>query len=193
VAVPSRITVAALMCAPIIAAQAAPVTYQVDTTHTFILLSRSNFGFSHPFIVANVDRGTLVFDGDDPTKSSVHVTVPVAKLNTFVPQLDSEIRSSMFFDMDKFPNITFQSTRVRAAGNGKYTITGNLTAHGVTRPTVLHASLNKAGKNPMTSKQAIGFEATGTVKRSEFGLNFNIPSVSDEIVLKLTVQADAVK
>jgi polyisoprenoid-binding protein YceI len=192
-AILSRTIVAALICAPILTSQAAPVTYQMDTTHTFVLLSRGNYGFSNPYIVANIDRGTLVFDHDDPSKSSVHVTVPVSKISTFVPHLDIEIRSPMFFDMEKFPDITFQSTRVQAAGQGKYTIKGNLTAHGVTRPMVLHARMNKAGENPMTSKRAIGFDATGTLKRSEFGLNFNIPNVSDEIVLKLTMQADAMK
>lgn len=190
-AVLTRTIVAALICAPAVTIHAAPVTYQIDTTHTFVLLSRSNYGFSNPIIVANVDGGEVVFDRDDPSKSSVRVTLPVAKINTFVPQLDNEFRSAMFFDMDKFPNITFQSTRVRAAGKDKYTITGNLTAHGLTRPVVLHARLNKAGENPMTKHQAIGFDATGTLKRSDFGMNFNVPNVSDEITLKLTMQADA--
>lgn len=192
-AVLTRTIIAALCCAPISAIQAAPVTYEMDATHTFVLLGRSNFGFSNPYIVANIDQGTLVFDSADPSKSSVHVTLPVAKLNTFVPQLDNEFRSSMFFDIDKFPTITFQSTRVQAAGKNRYTITGNLVAHGVSRPVVLHARLNKAGKNPMTGRQAIGFDATGTLKRSEFGLGFNIPNVSDDITLKLTMQGDAAK
>lgn len=192
-AVFSRALAAALICAPIFTVQAAPVTYQVDATHTFVLLSRSNFGFSNPIIVANIDQGTLVFDRDDPSKSSVHVTLPVAGINTFVPQLDKEFRSPMFFDIVKFPSITFQSTRVKAVGKDRYTITGNLTAHGITRPVVLHAQLNKAGENPMTKRQAIGFDATGTLKRSEFGLGFNVPNVSDEIALKLTMQADAMQ
>ena len=192
-AVLTRTLIGALICAPIFTVQAAPVTYEIDATHTFVLLSRSNFGFSNPMIVANIDQGTLVFDHDDPSKSSVRVTLPVARINTFVPQLDTEFRSPMFFDIAKFPNITFESTRVKAIGNGKYTITGNLTAHGITRPVVLHARLNKAGENPMTKRQAVGFDATGTLKRSEFGLGFNIPNVSDEIALKLTMQGDATK
>lgn len=187
----ARTTIAALLCAPFCTVQAAPVTYQMDPTHTFVLLGRSNDGFSNPIMVASIDRGTLVFDRDAPEKSSVRLSLPVAGLNTFVPQLDIEIRSAMFFDVDKFPSIDFQSTRVQAAGNGRYTITGNLVAHGITRPVVLHARLNKAGENPMTRRQAIGFDATGTLKRSDFGLNFNIPAVSDEITLTLTMQADA--
>lgn len=186
-----RTTIAMLLCAPVIAVQAAPVTYQIDPTHTFVLLTRSNYGFSNPIIVANIDQGTLVFDRADPSRSSVHVSLPVARINTFVPHLDNEFRSAMFFDSDKFPTITFQSTRVQALGRDKYTITGNLVAHGISRPVVLHARLNKAGENPLTRRQAIGFDATGTLKRSDFGLNFNVPNVSDEITLKLTVQSDA--
>ncbi len=189
----TRIITAALICASISAVQAAPVTYQMDPTHTFVLLSRSNYGFSNPIIVAVIDRGTLVFDSDDPSKSSVRVTLPVARIDTFVAQLDKEFQSPMFFDIDRFPSITFQSTCVQATGNDRYTITGNLTAHGVTRPVVLHARLNKAGENPMTRRQAIGFDATATLKRSDFGLNFNVPNVSDEITLKITMQADAMK
>ena len=187
-----RIITAALICTSISAVQAAPVTYQMDPTHTFVLLSRSNYGFSNPIIVAVIDRGTLVFDSDDPSKSSVRVTLPVARIDTFVAQLDKEFQSPMFFDIARFPSITFQSTRVQATRNDRYTITGNLTAHGVTRPVVLHARLNKAGKNPMTRRQAIGFDATATLKRSDFGLNFNVPNVSDEIAMKITIQADAI-
>lgn len=189
----TRIITTALICASISAVQAAPVTYQMDPAHTFVLLSRSNYGFSSPIIVAVIDRGTLVFDSDDPSKSSVRVTLPVARIDTFVAQLDKEFQGPMFFDIDRFPSITFQSTRVQAAGNDRYTITGNLTAHGVTRPVVLHARLNKAGENPMTRRQAIGFDATAILKRSDFGLNFNAPNVSDEITLKITMQADAMK
>ncbi|WP_426701335.1 YceI family protein [Rhodanobacter sp. Col0626] len=188
-----RILAVAALCAAESAVQATPVTYRLDPTHTFVLLSRSNYGFSNPIIVAVIDQGTLVFDSDDPSKSSVRVTFPVARIDTFVAQLDKEFQSPMFFDTDRFPSITFQSTRVRLAGENRYTITGNLTAHGVTRPVVLHARLNKIGENPMTRRQAVGFDATAILKRSDFGLNFNVPDVSDEIALKITMQADAVK
>jgi polyisoprenoid-binding protein YceI len=188
----SPILATLLLCASVSGVQATPVTYQLDPTHTFVLLSRGNYGFSNPIIVAVIDQGTLVFDSDDPSKSSVRVTMPVAKIDSFVAQLNKEFQSPMFFDVDRFPSVTFQSTRVRSMGNHRYTISGNLTAHGITRPLVLHAQLNKTGENPMTRQQAIGFDATATLKRSDFGLNFNVPNVSNEIALKITMQADAV-
>lgn len=186
-----RTTLAALMCVPVVALKGAPVTYQMDASHTFAVLSRSNYGFSNPVIVAGIDQGTVVFDRANPARSFVRVNFPVANLHTFVQQLDLEFRSAMFFDIDKFPNITFESTRVQALGGGRYTISGTLSAHGVTRPVVLHARLNKAGRNPMTRRQAIGFDASATLNRSEFGLGFNVPNVGDAIALKLTMQADA--
>ncbi|MFC5741332.1 YceI family protein [Dyella tabacisoli] len=173
--------------------RAAPVTYQLDPTHTFVVLSRRNYGFSNPIVVAVIDKGTLIFDDKDPSKSSVQVTLPIAKLDTFVPQLNIEFQSAMFFDAGKFPTAVYKSKRVRSLGGGKYTIIGDLTAHGVTRPVVLQATLNKAGYNPVSRAQAIGFDATATLKRSDFGMNFNVPDVSDEITLKITTQADAAK
>lgn len=115
------------------------MTYQVDATHTFVSLSRSNYGFSNPIIVAVIDKGTLVFNSDDLSKSSVRVNLPVAKIETFLPQLNKEFQSPLFFDADRFPTVSFQSASVRSVGNGKYTITGNLNAHGVSKPLVLHA------------------------------------------------------
>jgi len=173
--------------------QAAPINYQLDPTHTFVVLSRQNYGFSNPIVVAVIDNGVLIFDDKDPSKSSVQVTLPIAKLETFVPQLNKEFQSPMFFDVDKFPIAIYTSTQVRSVGGGKYTIIGDLTVHGVTKPVVLHATLNKVGENPMTKKQAIGFDATGSLKRSDFGMSFNIPNVSDEIALRITSQGDAVK
>lgn len=189
----SRVLAAVLLCVSVPLVQAVPVSYQLDPAHTFVLLSRSNYGFSNPIIVAVIDQGTLVFDSSDPSKCFVRVSLPVAKIDTFVAQLNKEFQSSMFFDADRFPTVTFQSTRVQSAGNGKYTITGNLMAHGVTKSIVLHAKLNKIGKNPMTRQQSIGFEAISTLKRSDFGLNFNVPDVSNEIMLKITMQADAIR
>lgn len=184
---------AVLLSAPVATAAAAPATYRMDPTHTFVVLTRGNYGFSNPVIVANIERGTVVLDRETPSKSSISVTLPVSGLHTFVAQLDTEFRSAMFFDVSKFPDITYQSKRVQALGHGRYIITGTLVAHGVARPLVLHARLNKAGQNPMTRRQAIGFDATGTLKRSDFGLGFNLPNVSDTIALKLTMQADAIE
>lgn len=182
---------AAWVTGTISGAWAAPMTYEIDPTHTFVTLTRGNYGFSNPIVVAVVNAGKLTFDERDPSKSSVQVTIPISKIETFVPQLNLEFQSPMFFDALRFPTATYRSTEVRSLGARRYKITGDLTVHGITRPVVLSAILNKKGENPRTNSQAIGFDAVGTLRRSDFHMNFNVPDVSDEISIKITVQADA--
>lgn len=173
--------------------QAAPVTYKLDPGHTMVLFSWSHFGFSHPTADIGISDGTLVFDEKDPSKASVDVTMPLSKLDTHVPALDNHLKEPDFFDADKYPTITFKSTRVQLVGGKHYKVTGDLTAHGVTKQVVLDATLNNVGPHPMTGQQAIGFNATGTLKRSDFGLGAYVPKVSDEIQLNITTEGSVPK
>ena len=176
-----------------LSAQAAPVTYKLDPSHTMVLFSWSHFGFSHPTADIGIADGTLVFDQQDPAKSSVEVTMPLSKLDTHVPALDNHLKEPDFFNADKFPVITFKSTSVRPLGGKHYKITGDLSVHGVTKQVMLDATLNNIGKHPMTGQQAIGFDATGTLKRSDFGLGAYVPKVSDEITLHITTEGSVPK
>lgn len=174
-------------------AQAAPVTYQLDPGHTMVLFSWSHFGFSNPVADIGIADGTLVFDQADPSKSSVQVSMPLSNLDTHVPALDKHLKEADFFDADKYPTITFKSTSVQSLGGKHYKVTGDLTVHGVTKPVVLNATLNNVGPHPMTGAQAIGFNATGTLKRSDFGLGAYVPKVSDEIKLTITTEGGVPK
>jgi polyisoprenoid-binding protein YceI len=174
-------------------AQAAPVTYQLDPGHTMVLFTWNHFGFSNPTANLGISDGTLVFDQQNPSKSSVQVTMPLSNLDTHVTALDKHLKEPDFFDADKFPTASFKSTSVQSLGGNHYKITGDLTVHGVTKPVVLNATLNKSGKHPMTGQPAIGFNATGTLKRSDFGLGAYVPNVSDEIKLDITTEAEVPK
>ena len=174
-------------------AQAAPVTYKLDPGHTMVLFSWSHFGFSNPVADIGIGDGTLVFDQQNPSKSSVEVTIPLSNLDTHVPALDKHLKEPDFFNADQFPTITFKSTSVQPLGGEHYKVTGDLTVHGVTKPVVLNATLNGVGTHPMTGAQAIGFNATGTLKRSDFGLGAYVPKVSDEIQLTITTEASVPK
>ena len=181
-----------------VSAQAAPVTYKLDPGHTMVLFSWNHFGYSNPVADFGLGDGTLVFDEQHPAQSSVEVTLPLANLDTHVPALDKHLKEADFFDADKYPTVTFKSTKVQPLGGHKFKITGDLTVHGVTRPVVLDATLNKVGPHPMTKAQAIGFDATTTLKRSEFGIGAYVPNVSDEIKIRITTEgavpkADAAK
>lgn len=174
-------------------AQAAPVSYKLDPGHTMVLFSWSHFGFSNPVADIGLGDGTLVFDQQNPSKSTVEVTLPLSNLDTHVPALDKHLKEPDFFDAGKFPTVTFKSTSVQSVGGNHYKVTGDLTVHGVTKSVVLNATLNNVGTHPMTGQQAIGFNATGTLKRSDFGLGAYVPKVSDEIQINITTEASVPK
>jgi polyisoprenoid-binding protein YceI len=174
-------------------AQAAPVTYKLDPGHTMVLFSWSHFGFSHPTADIGIADGTVVFDAQNPAQSSVDVTMPLSNLDTHVPALDEHLKQPDFFNAAQYPTITFKSTSVQPLGGKHFKVTGNLTVHGVTKPVVLDATLNGEGKHPMTGQQAIGFNATGVLKRSDFGLGAYVPKVSDEIQISITTEGSVPK
>jgi polyisoprenoid-binding protein YceI len=186
------LVVAALFGA-VAAAQAAPVTYQLDPEHTNVLFSWSHLGFSNPSAQLAVSEGTVVYDEAKPAASSVEVTLPLTGLDGLVSELADDLKSDKFFDAAKYPTITFKSTKVQSLGGGKFKVTGDLTVHGVTKPVVLDAKLNKLGEHPMLKVPAIGFDATATIKRSDFGVGAYVPSVSDEVKIRITTEAHAAK
>ncbi|HEY1589680.1 MAG TPA: YceI family protein [Rhodanobacter sp.] len=176
-----------------VVAQAAPVTYKLDPNHTMVLFSWNHFGYSNPTADLGLGEGTLVFDEQHPAQSSVEVTLPLTNLDTHVPALDKHLKEPDFFDADKYPTVTFKSTKVQPLGGHKFKVTGDLTVHGVTRPVVLDATLNKVGPHPMSKAQAIGFDATATLKRKDFGIGAYVPNVSDEITIRITTEGSVPK
>jgi polyisoprenoid-binding protein YceI len=171
-----------------LSAQAAPVTYKLDPGHTMVLFSWNHFGYSNPTADLGIASGTLVYDAEHPARSSVQVSMPLSLLDTHVPALDKHLKEPDFFDADKYPVITFKSTRVEPVDATHFKVTGDLSVHGVTHPVTLDATLNRVGPHPMTKAQAIGFDATGTLKRSDFGVGAYVPMVSDEIQLRITTE-----
>jgi polyisoprenoid-binding protein YceI len=171
------------------AAIAAPVTYRIDPNHTDVIAQWSHFGFSNPSAHFGKADGTIVYDAQNVGASSVQVTLPLSGLNSFIADFDKHLRSADFFEADKYPNATFKSTRVESAGEGRMKVTGDLTIKDITRPVVLDVTLNKAGEQPMAKRAAIGFDATATLLRSDFGVGKYAPAVSDEVKLRITTEA----
>lgn len=172
---------------------AKPVDYKIDPTHTATVFNWNHFGFSMPSANFSDIQGTISVDNAKPANSSVNVTIPLASLNTNVKALDDHLKTADFFDAEKYPNITFKSTKVQALGNNKYKITGNLTVKDVTKPVVLDAVLNKQGEHPMTKAQSIGFNATTSFDRSAFGVGGYVPNVGDKITVSITTEASVAK
>ena len=168
---------------------AAPLTYKIDANHTDVVASWSHFGFSNPIAHFGKVDGNITYDPANVGASKVEVTIPLSGLNSHVGDFDDHLRSADFFDAEKFPNITFKSTSVKAAGKGKLKVTGDLTIKGVTKPVVLDVTINKTGVQPMAKREAAGFSATTTVKRTDFGLGLYAPNVSDQVKLSITTEA----
>lgn len=172
-------------------AAAAPLSYKMDPNHTNVIASWSHFGFSNPIVHFGQVDGVIVHDADNVGQSSVKVTIPLAGLDALVPDFNEHLRSADFFDAEKYPTITFASTKVEAAGDNKLRVLGDLTVHGVTRPVVLDVTINKLADHPMAKpkRAAAGFAATTTLKRSDFGLDKYAPNVSDEVTISITTEA----
>jgi len=180
---------AAVLAGASAAAVAAPVTYKMDPNHTDVIASWSHFGFSNPIAHFGQVDGAIVYDADNVGQSSVNVTIPLAGLEAHVEAFNEHLRSPDFFDAAQFPAITFKSTKVEAAGDNKLRVFGDLTVHGVTRPVVLDTTINKIGEQPMAKRAAAGFDATTTIKRSDFGIGKYAPNVSDDVVIRITTEA----
>ncbi|WP_232822138.1 YceI family protein [Salinicola sp. CR57] len=176
-----------------VSAMADTTTYQMDPTHTSVVASWSHFGFSHPTATFSDVTGTIQFDEDDVANSSVEVTIPVKTVDTKVPALNEEFLGSEYFDVAQYPDATFKSTEIESVGNDRYDVHGDLTVKGVTKPVVLHATLNGVGEHPMAKVPALGFDAETTLQRSYFGLDQYVPNVSDDITIRLSSEAEAAK
>ncbi len=179
--------------APADAIQVASGTYKLDAGHTIVLAQWNHMGFSNPSANFGQVEGTLVYNAEDVSQSSVEVTLPLARLNSFTAKFDEHLRSADFFDAAKFPSATFKSTKVESAGTNKLTVTGDLTIKDITRPVVLDVTINAAGEHPMMKVPAVGFDATTTLKRSDFGVGAYAPAVSDEVKVRITTEATGQK
>jgi polyisoprenoid-binding protein YceI len=165
-------------------------TYTLEPDYTQGVFRWSHLGFSNPAAQFAQGEGTLEFDQADPTKSSVTVSIPLSSLNTGVRGLDDHFRSADFFETDKFPTAAFKSVRVEKGAIAEHLkVTGDLNLHGITKPVTLDVMIIKVGSNPRTGLPTVGFDATTTLKRSEFGLGKFVPQVSDEIQIHITSQA----
>jgi len=168
---------------------AAPTTYAFDTVHSRLTFYVSHLGFSNSVGQLSVAPGTFVFDTADWSKGQVTATLPADSLAFGDAKWDAHIKGADFLDAAKFPNISFTATKVTQTGTNTGTLTGDLTVHGVTKPVTLQLRLNGAGPHPMRKIAAIGFTATGIVKRSEFGVAAYVPMVGDELEVRLEVEA----
>lgn len=167
-------------------------TYKTDPGHSLIGWEVNHFGFNDYFGIFGDVAGTLTIDPANPNAAKVDVTIPVAKVTTASAGLTSHLlRAGKDGGKPDFfgpapADARFVSTKVVASGMTAK-ITGNLTLNGVTKEVTLDAEFTGAGANPFNKKETIGFEADTTIKRSDFGIAYGLPVVSDEVELDISV------
>lgn len=168
---------------------AEPVTYTVDPVHSsvnfqvrhFVSKVKGNFGeFS----------GKIVLDAAKPEASSAVGEIKIKSVNTNNAKRDGHLQSDDFFKADKNPVMTFKSTAWKAAGTpGTYEVTGDLTFAGVTKPVTIKLTHTGTADNPMTKGKVAGFEATGKLDRTDWGMTYGKGMIGDEVDLDIQVEA----
>lgn len=171
-----------------VAVQAAPETYVLDPTHTAPRFEYSHFGLSSQVHRFDKTSGTIVLDREAKT-ASVDVSIDAKSVNTGYAVFNEHIQGEDFFHTEKYPTITFKSTRVKFDGDRPVAVEGNLTIKGVTRPVTLTVTSFKAMPHPIRKKDAIGANAVAQIKRSDFNMGKYAPNVSDEVTLSISMEA----
>jgi polyisoprenoid-binding protein YceI len=174
--------------------QTSTTTWNVDPAHAL-----AEFKVKH-MMIANVKgqftklTGTLVRDESDPTHSHVELSVEAASISTHEPQRDAHLKSADFFDVEKFPTLSFKSSSVRVVGEGELTVEGDLTIHGVTRKVLFRVEGPTLPTKDPWGNTRIAASATTKINRKDFGLTWNAALetggilVGDEVTITLDVE-----
>jgi polyisoprenoid-binding protein YceI len=169
------------------AAWAAAETFKFDKVHSLI-------GFRIRHVVTKVEGrfkdydGTIVLDRTNPAASHVDLTIQAASIDTGNDTRDKDVRSPNYFDAEKYPTITFKSTKVESKGSDSYDVTGDFTLHGVTKS--IHVPVKHTGFGKMGNTEKAGFEIALPLKRSDFGMTAGAPVVGDDVEINIQVEAN---
>ncbi len=170
------------------AAHAAADKYVLDKPHTQIVFIADHLGFSRSVGKFTDYTGGFIFDTVDPVKSSAEVTINTNSLELNDAKWNEHMKSADFFNVAKFPTMTFKSTKIEKTGDKAAKITGDLTLLGVTKPVTLDVTHNNSARHPFSGKFVSGFSATGKIKRSDFGMSYGLPAIGDEVTLMIEVE-----
>jgi polyisoprenoid-binding protein YceI len=171
------------------------MTWQIDPMHTQVEFSAKHFGMMTVRGHFREVAATGQIDPANPAASSIEVTIDVASLTTNNPQRDNDLRSSYFLELDKYPTITFKSTRVEPAGQDRYTLTGDLTIKGITKPVTL--DVQRYGEiNDERMGHRVAFSAEGQINRKDFGMEFDMLADNRLVVgheIKIFIELEVVE
>ncbi|MGB5863752.1 MAG: YceI family protein [Sulfitobacter sp.] len=179
---------AALLSASASMAMAAD-KYVLDSSHSQVLFSYNHLGFSTTYGMFSGFEGEINFDEANPANSTVTVSMPTKSMFTGWEARETHFMSDDFFGATDDDVITFTSTSIEVTGDDTAAITGDLTLNDITKSVVLDAKLNQAGTNPLANKPWLGFDATTTLMRSDFEVGKFAPNVSDEVEVRISLEA----
>lgn len=165
--------------------------FKIDPTHVSIVWFADHFNFSHPSGKFARAEGEFTLDEKNPERSRVSVTVYTDSLITGFKKFDDHIMSSDFLHVQKFPTAEFVSEKIERTGENTANIHGSLSMLGIKRLLVLKATLNKIGENPANNTRTAGFSIDAVIKRSEYGINYALPGVGDDVRLRIEVEGKA--
>ena len=162
-------------------------TYKVDPAHTSIVFRVKHLGIAYVYGRFNGPTGSFVFDESSPPKSTIEMQADTKNVDTAVEKRDTHLKSPDFFNAEKYPLISFKSKSVKKLDDSTYEVSGDLTLLGKTRQITVKANATGAGKDPWGNFRR-GFETSFSIKRSEFGMDFMMGGISDEVNLTVSVE-----
>ncbi|MEJ5963029.1 YceI family protein [Pedobacter immunditicola] len=164
----------------------AQTTWNADPMHSKLAFSTTHLGISDIDGSFNKFTASAKTNKADFSDAVFDLSVDVSTINTLVEMRDKHLRSADFFEVEKFPTMTYKSNGIKKIGENKYQLTGDLTLHGVTKPVTMDLWYRGTIVNPQTKANTAGFQLTGTIKRSDFGIGpkFAPPMISDEVKIK---------
>src|SRR5271165_2594173 len=163
-------------------------TWNIDPNHTAAQFSVHHMGISTVRGAFTKVSGSAQYDPSNPGKTSVEATIDAASVDTRVSMRDDDLRSANYFDVAKYPTITFKSKSVQPAGEGKLKITGDLTIHGVTKEAVLDVEGPSAPVNDPRGNTHVGASASTKINRKDFGVGGSSSMVGEEITITIDVE-----
>lgn len=157
-----------------------------DKAHSQLAFTVTHLGVSDVSGTFNDFSAEVKSSKADFSDAEFTLVAKVGSIDTRVEMRDNHLKSADFFDAEKYPELTFKSTGIKAAGKNKFKLNGNLTIRGITKPVVLDLIYRGVIENPMSKKPTTGFQVSGVIKRSDFsiGNGFPAPMISDEVVIK---------
>ncbi len=165
-------------------------TYDVDVNHAQVIWHADHFGFSKPAGKFSDIKGKIIFDEKKPENSSVEVEIKIASLTTGLKKFDEHLLGEDFFNEAKYPNAKFISKKIQIIKRNQAKIYGELTLCGVKKEIVLDANLNKIGINQFSQKKTIGISAKAKINRSDFGIDFGLPGIGNQVVLDIEIEVN---